>query len=134
MTVEDFAPDHLKAAREPIVSLLRKCEKAQQKLVPGTWQHGMLRDNVNALRIALAMLNDEPLAAEDVTQDSLQAALRALASMLRKAGEAQSKFAPGTSPYTLQRNRLQSLRVADALVKAALHDRIAEPGATMQAT
>jgi hypothetical protein len=52
--------DELQEARQPLASLLGKSEKAQQKLASGTWQHTMPRDNIKALRIALALMNEEP--------------------------------------------------------------------------
>lgn len=119
--------DELQGARRPLASLLSKSEKAQQKVAPGTWQDTMLRDNVTALRIALTLVNGEDLAPERVTPTDLQDALRALASMAEKAGTAQSKFPPGTSHYALQRNRLGSLRVAEALIREELDGRTAVP-------
>ena len=121
--------DELQEARQPLASLLGKSEKAQQKLASGTWQHTMLRDNIKALRIALALMNEEPPDPGDFSRADLQEALRALASVIGRADEAQSKFSPGTSQHTLQRNRLGALRVAEARIRAELHDRETEPGA-----
>jgi hypothetical protein len=56
----------------PIASLIAKSEKARQKLASGTWQHTMLGENLDALRIA---------------------ALRAGQALIRDAGDD-----PGTSP------------------------------------
>lgn len=43
-------------AAAPLASLLRKSEKAQTKLAPGTWQHTMLETNIHALRLATPLL------------------------------------------------------------------------------
>jgi len=104
----------LREARRPIASLISKSEKAQRKLAPGTWQHTMLRDNLKALRIASALMNKDT---DDFTRDDLQGAIHALASMISKSEKARAKFSPGTSQRTLQRNRLQALRIAEALIK-----------------
>ncbi|MCW5860856.1 MAG: hypothetical protein KIS63_21360, partial [Caldilineales bacterium] len=85
-----------------------------------TWQHTMLRDNLNALHLASALMNQETGDTASFTRDDLQEALGALASMISKAEKAQAKFSPGTSQHTLQRNRLKALRMAEASIKMAL--------------
>ena len=111
--------DDLRDAQRPIASLLSKSEKAQQKLKPGTWQHTMLRDNLKALHLASALMNKKGDDAGNFTQADFQEALRVFASMIRKTKNTQTKFSPGTSQHTLQRNRLKALRMAEAVVKAA---------------
>lgn len=122
-------PDELQAARRPLASLLSKSEKAQQKLASGTWQHAMLCDNVSALRVALALMDKAPSGAGSFMRADLQKALCTLASVAARACKAQSKFAAGTSQYTLQQNRISALRVAEALVSAELCSCDAEAGA-----
>ena len=106
--------------RGAIASLISKSEKALQKLRPGTWQHSMLQDNLEALRIASELMNKETNSTGNFTRDDLQKALRALASMVSKTEKAQAKFSPGISQHTLLRNRLKVLRIAEALIKAEL--------------
>jgi hypothetical protein len=117
------ATDDAEQARRPIASLISKSEKAQQKLGPGTWQHAMLRDHLNALRVASALMAKRTDETDHLNRKELQEALRALAVMISKAEKAQSKFSPGTSPHTLQRNRLHALRIAEALTQGALSHR-----------
>jgi hypothetical protein len=111
--------DELHEALRPIASLISKSEKAQQKLASGTWQHTMLQDNLKALHIASALIKQTD-DTDRVTQDDLRDALRAFASMISKAEKAQAKFSPGTSQHTLQRNRLQALRIVEERVKVEL--------------
>jgi len=80
----------------------------------------MMRDNIEALHIASALLNKETDKTDTFTQDALQEALRAFASMITRAEQAQAKFSPGTSQYTLQQNRLKALHIAEALVQEEL--------------
>ena len=110
----------VQAARGPIASLISKSEKAQRKLAPATWQYKMLQDNLRALRLAEALLDGQTDAAAGLAPDDLQAALRALASMMAKTEPALVKFRPGTAPHSLSRNRLQALRTATALIEAEL--------------
>jgi hypothetical protein len=106
----------LERVQVPIASLISKSEKALQKVVPGSWQHTMLRNNLAALRIGTALMNRERNAASRFTRRDLQEALDALAAMIRKAEKAKARFARGTSHHTLQRNRLEALRVVKALI------------------
>ena len=119
--VDNYTTDELQEALRPIASLISKSEKAQQKLAPGTWQHTMLRDNLKALHIASALMNEETDDKNSITRDDLQEALRAFASMIGKTDKARTKFTPGTSQHTLQRNRLKALRIAEALIKVELN-------------
>lgn len=102
-------------ALQPIASLIRKSEKAKQKLVPGTWQHTMLHDHLKALRIAFGMMSKSAADTNAFTRDDLQEALRALASMISKTEKV--KCSPGTAQHTLQRNRLKALQIAESLIR-----------------
>jgi hypothetical protein len=112
--------DELQEARRPIASLISKSEKAQRKLAPGTWQHTMLRDNLKALHISSALMNNGTNETDKSTRDDLQEALRAFALMISRTEKSQANFSPGTSQHTLQRNRLKALRIAETLIKQGL--------------
>lgn len=49
--------EDLERARAPLASLISKSEKARQKLSPGSWQHTMLTENLNALHLAAPRLD-----------------------------------------------------------------------------
>jgi hypothetical protein len=119
--VDNYTTDELQEASRPIASLISKSEKAQQKLVPGTWQHTMLRDNLKALHIASALMNKKNDDRNSFIREDLQEALRAFASMMNKINKAPAKFTSGTSQHTLQRNRLKALRIGEALIKMELN-------------
>lgn len=55
-----------------------------------------------------------------VTESEAKAALEAIASMMDRTRRAETKFAQGTSQHTLQRNRLQALHIAAALLEKSL--------------
>lgn len=105
-------------ALKPILSLISKSEKAQQKVAPGTWQHSMLGANLKALHIACALMNQDQSASAWFAQDELKGALQSLESMIGKTEQAQAKFAAGTSQYTLLKNRLSALKLANELVRS----------------
>src|SRR4051794_23570296 len=100
--MDDSTTEDLKHARRPIASLISKSEKAQRNLVEGTWQHAMLKENLNALHIASALMNQEIDAAAKFTREDLQHALRALVAMMSRTEKTLAKFSPGTSQYSLQ--------------------------------
>ncbi|HET6351570.1 MAG TPA: hypothetical protein VFG89_05525, partial [Coriobacteriia bacterium] len=52
--------------------------------------------------------------------DDLRSALAALADMIERTEKSQGKFRPGTPQHSLQRNRLEALRRAEAAVSAEL--------------
>ncbi|MCL2568349.1 MAG: hypothetical protein FWE12_02780 [Oscillospiraceae bacterium] len=54
---------------------------------------------------------------EQFTQREVEEAERAIASLLSKCEKAQEKLAPGTSQYTLTKNRIAALRIALALIR-----------------
>jgi hypothetical protein len=116
--MDGYTEDDLQAARPPIASLISKSEKAQRRLAPGTWQYTMLGDNLKALHIASAVMNDATGDTDGFAPDDLQEALRALTSMIDRTEKAQVKFPLGTSQHSLLRNRLKALRIAEALIQA----------------
>lgn len=116
-TMENLTADELQEARRPIASLISKSEKAQQKLAPGTWQHAMLQDNLKALHVASALLNKEARGSDSFPHEDLEEALRSLIVMTNKTEKTRATFSAGTPQHTLQRNRLNALRIAEALTK-----------------
>ena len=108
-------PEDLQQALPPILSLIHKSEKALQKLAAETWQAAMLRENLDALRLARALMGGE---APDSTHESSQNALRPLASMIERTRTVQPKFPPGTSQHTLLQHRLQALLIAEELIRS----------------
>ena len=106
----------------PLASLLAKSEKALRRLEPGTWQHAMLRDNIAALRLAVALLARESGGLRP-SRAELAAGKAALAAMARRARKARAGLVPGTAAHSLQRNRLAALAAARQAVDGALRGR-----------
>ena len=120
MDLETRAREEMEKVLCPIASLIGKSEKAQGKLAPGSWQHAMLEGNLKALRIAFRLMSAEAGDPEDFSPDDLKEALEAMDSMVKRSEKAWGKFLPGTSQHTLQKNRIQALRVASELISGAL--------------
>jgi len=117
---KSFAADECPAALRPLASLIGKSEKAQQKLAPTTWQHRMLCEHLQALRLAQALLAGPAGDRRNFAPDELHAALRTMAKLIDKVEKTLAKFAPGTAHHMLQHNRLQALRAARAAIQAQL--------------
>lgn len=118
--MDEYTAEEAHEALAPTASLLNKSEKARQRVAPGTWQHAMLEDNINALRSALELIGDPSSGPGDVATGSLEEALRALDSMIARIEDTQMKSSPGTSQHSLQRTRLKALRIARSAVMARL--------------
>jgi hypothetical protein len=103
----------IEQARPPIASLISKSEKAQHKLMPGTWQHSMLENNLKALRLADGLMNQTSATVEC---EGLHEAARALDSMIDRTAKVLPKFPSGSSQHSLLRNRLAALQVARTLM------------------
>lgn len=54
------------------------------------------------------------------TEEELREALRAITSTISKCEKAQLKLREGTPQFSLTRNRIKALRIAEALIKKEL--------------
>ena len=54
--MEPYTKEELSEARRALVSLISKCEKAQEKLRPGSSQHTLLINRIKAFRISLELI------------------------------------------------------------------------------
>ena len=118
--MEHHSADDVRESLAPLASLLSKSEKAQQKVVPGTWQHAILGDNIKSLRVALEIIGGGGGESSAATLRELEEALAAIDAMIVRVEGTKAKFAVGTSQYSLQRNRLKALHVARSAVMVAL--------------
>jgi hypothetical protein len=80
----------------------------------------MLSENLKALRIASALMDEEIGDTDDCAPDDLREAIAAFKSMINRTENAKMKFKEGRSQYSLQRNRLRALRIAEALIMKEL--------------
>lgn len=103
----------------PLLSLQSKSEKALESLAPGTWQYARLSKEIEAIKLALYLMQpptDDPI--PDLSQR--RSAQLTLSALISRVEGVRAKFVEGSAPYTLQDNRLYALRVAEAVVGANL--------------
>ena len=64
-----YTPEELAEARRSIASTLSKCEKALEKLRPGSSSHTLTVRRIRAFQIALALIDREVEHAKDSTDE-----------------------------------------------------------------
>lgn len=64
-----YTPEELAEARRSIASTLSKCEKALEKLRPGSSTHTLTVRRIRAFQIALALIDREVEHAKDSTDE-----------------------------------------------------------------
>lgn len=111
-----YTEEEVQDALRPIMSLISKSEKAQQKLTSGTWQHTRLHHNINALRMAVDLIQKRHGEVDRIDRNDLQENRVALSKMITTTETSLATFSAGTSPHTLLQNRLKALRIAEALI------------------
>lgn len=114
--MEQYTTEALARARPPLLSLISKSKKAQQKLKPETWQYKMLADNLRALQLGLALVDGGHEEVLSVSQADKEVALAACAAMIARTEGIHPKFAAGTAQHTLLQNRLFALHLVQDLI------------------
>jgi hypothetical protein len=89
---ENFTREDIREALRSIASLISKSEKVRTNLTPGTWQDTMLSENLKALRIASALMDEEIGDTDDCAPDDLREAIAAFKSMINRTENAKMKF------------------------------------------
>lgn len=60
----------------------------------------------------------------NVTNEDMKVALRSILSMINRSEKAQEKFSQGSSQHTLQKNRINALKISFSLIENALDNSI----------
>lgn len=110
-------------------SLIGGCEGTRPKFAEGTAQDSLLKNRLQALYLAKALLAEEA-SEEDTAKEKLTAALRPIDSIISKCEKAQGKFAVGSGHY----NRFQGILHAMALSKRLIEEELAKKGQEVQDT
>ena len=61
---------------------------------------------------------------KNVTNEDMNEALRLILSMINRSEKAQGKFSQGSSQHTLQKNRINALKISFSLIENALDNSI----------
>lgn len=103
-------------ALKVIQSIIVRCQAAQVKFLPGTAQHSLLRNRLEAMYIAKALM--EQGTAPGYSKQQLLQALRPIGSSIGKCQKAQEKYAPDTTQYRRYVPMLAALHRAKDLIAA----------------
>lgn len=103
-------------ALQVIQSIIVRCEAAKGKFAPGTAQHSLLRNRLEAMYIAKALMEQDT--AHGYSKQQLLQALRPICSSIGKCQKAQGKYAPGTTQYGRYVPMLAALHRAKDLITA----------------
>lgn len=105
-------------ALKTVALLVARCERAQPKFAPGTPQHTLLKNRIQAMKIAQALLAENDAGPYSAPQ--LSAALEPLASVVRKCEKARAKYAPGSGQYNRYGGIIQAMELALAAIENKL--------------
>ncbi len=108
-------------ALKVVTSVIARCERAQPKFVPGTSQHTLLKNRIQALKIAQALLVES--GAELYSSQDLSAALEPLLSIIRKCEKAQYKYEPESGQYGRFNGIIRAVELSRTLIENELHRR-----------
>ena len=108
-------------ALKVLASIIARCERTLPKFVPGTSQHTLLKNRIQALKIGSVLLGGGDVA-KDFDQ-TLTAALEPLASTIRKCEKARSKYEPGSGQYNRYGDTIRAIELSQELIKNELHRR-----------
>ncbi len=98
-----------------ISATILNCEKAQQKFTQGTSQYSLLKNRINALYLAKALITNDHTAGK-YTKKEFEKALPPVSSIISKCKKAQLKFAEGTPYHTRLKNIINAMNLSKALI------------------
>ncbi len=101
-----------------VTSIIIRCERAQPKFALGCSQHTLLKNRIQAMKIAEILLTKGDTALYSI-QD-LAAALEPLASVIQKCKKARSKYEPGSGQYRRFNGIIQAMTLSRNLIEKEL--------------
>ncbi len=113
-------------ALRSIADMIARSEKVQVKFAPGTSQHTLQKNRIHALRVAEALVKQQPAdcaSAGAYTTEELARAQAPLDSLVSKSEKARQKLAPGSWQHNMLSDNLKALHLAGSLLAKALEAR-----------
>lgn len=104
-----------------VTSVIARCERAQPKFAHGTSQHTLLKNRIQAMKIAQALLVGS--GTELYSTQDISAALEPLASIIRKCEKARSKYEPDSGQYGRFNGTIRAMELSRTLIERELHGR-----------
>jgi len=105
-------------ALKVVTSVIARCERVQPKFVPGTSQYTLLKNRIQAMKIAETLLAGR--GTELYSTQDLSAALEPLASIIRKCEKARSKYEPDSGQYGRFQGIIRAMKLSRTLIEDEL--------------
>ena len=105
-------------ALKVVTSVITRCERVQPKFVPGTPQHTLLKNRIQAMKIAEGLFSGD--SGEQYSTQALSAALEPLASVIRKCEKARSKYEPTSGQYMRFHGTIRAMELSRQLIENEL--------------
>ncbi len=105
-------------ALKVVTSVITRCERVQPKFVPGTPQHTLLKNRIQAMKIAEGLFSGD--SGEQYSTQALSAALEPLASVIRKCEKARSKYEPDSGQYGRYGSTIRAMELSRTVMEQEL--------------
>lgn len=112
----------IEQAIKTLTILIEKSVKAQMKFLPGSSQHTLLTNRIQALRIANALLHNETNVRQLFTKEDLEATHAPLLSLISKSEKTMPKLKPDTWQYTILEQNIEALKTVLPLIEIAINE------------
>lgn len=113
--MDKYTKEEVAEALNTLNSFIRRCEKAQQKVVDGTSQHTLLKNRLQALYIVKSLVEGEECR-NKYTKTELNEALLPISSIIHKCEKAQEKYIEGSRQYIRFENMIRPMRLSRAFL------------------
>lgn len=120
--MENLTKDELNETLQIITSALARCEAMQPKFREGSSQNSLLKNRINALKIAAALIT-ENADADQYTKQELNEALPPISSIIAKCQKARQKHEGSSSHYTRLSRMIDAIEIAKSLVFKKIDNR-----------
>ncbi len=116
--------EEMETARHAIAAMIGKVESAKEKFAPGTSQHTLQKNRLEALSIASSLISKElgESGTQDYAAEDLEKALAPIASLISKSEKAQGKLAPGPWHHTMLGKNIKAFSIALPLLTKTLRE------------
>ena len=104
-----------------VTSLIGRCERMVPKFAPGTSQHTLLKNRIQALTIGAALLSEDDVST--YSNGQLSAAMEPLRSIAGKCETARSKYEPGSGQYNRYGGTIRAMELCQELTQNELRRR-----------
>ncbi len=122
----EFTTQQLEAAYKEIISIIKKCEKMEEKFAEGTSQHTLLKNRLFAMQVAKQLLEETLHSSEINTANDkgrtysyqeLAFAKEPVCSIIRKCSKAQRKYEKETANYRRYVPMIEAMQIAEQLIE-----------------